>query len=352
MITNDNVLVEVENLQVAYKRENKPDVQAVQGVSFTIKEGETVGIVGESGCGKSTLAKALIRGLPSNGEITNGHIYFDGKDLASMSMKEVKSHRWWDISMIAQGAMASLDPVYTIGTQINEAIQTHEDGVSKTEGFERARELLTFVGIDPETVDNYPHQLSGGMRQRAIIAMSLALNPRLIIADEPTTALDVIVQKQILSNIREMQDENNSSMLMVTHDISVVAETCDKVIVMYGGKIMEIGTVEEIFNDAYHPYTLGLQNAFPSIDGDVEELVSIPGTPPDLANPVEGCPFKDRCPYSDPVCNEPLPARELSENHLVHCHEPVPFEEVRRTASERGMWHEKEDPSHTEVKNE
>ena len=331
-------LLEVNDLHVNYRMSDGPDVKAVRGVSFTLEQGETLGIVGESGCGKSTLAQALIKGLPNNGYIPEGQILFDGIDLTPLSNEEVKQYRWKDISMIAQGAMASLDPVYTVGAQIREAIQTHEPNTSDKEAIERARDLLELVGIDPDRVKDYPHQLSGGMRQRAIIAMSLALDPRLIIADEPTTALDVIVQKQILYRIREIQEEINSSMVMITHDISVVAETCDKVVVMYGGEIMEAGSVEEIFDDAYHPYTLGLQNAFPSIQGEPDELISIPGSPPDLSQDAAGCPFQARCPYASDVCTQSLPTKEVAPGHRVRCHEPIPFEEIRETADERDRW--------------
>lgn len=349
MSNTDTPLLKVEDLHVKYRRRDQPDVHAVRGVSFEIEQGETIGIVGESGCGKSTLAKALLRGLPSNGEITDGKIIFDGKDLTTIPMKEMKKHRWKDISMIAQGAMASLNPVYSIGNQINEAIQAHEKGVSKTEGYERAREMLELVGIDPNRVHDYPHQLSGGMRQRVVIAMSLILEPRLVIADEPTTALDVIVQKQILSKVRTVQERLQSSMLIITHDISVVAETCDKMIVMYGGEIMESGSITDVFNRAHHPYTLGLQNAFPSIEGEPRELVSIPGTPPDLAESRNGCPFIQRCPYSEDICDTPLPIKEISTEHQVRCHEPTPFDEIRRTGNEKETWRSQKTANAAEV---
>ncbi|MFB6206359.1 MAG: ABC transporter ATP-binding protein [Haloglomus sp.] len=342
-------LLDVQNLHVNYRLPDGGEVQAVRDVSFTIEQGETVGIVGESGCGKSTLAQALLRGLPQNGYIPEGKVLFDGIDLTELSNEEIKEHRWKDISMISQGAMASLDPVYKVGRQIREAIQTHEPDTTNKEALQRARELFELVGIAPDRVNDYPHQLSGGMRQRAIIAMSLALDPQLIIADEPTTALDVIVQKQILNQVKQIQRDINSSMMMITHDISVVAETCDKVLVMYGGELMEGGTTEEIFNDGHHPYTLGLQNAFPSIEGEIADLVSIPGSPPDLQNPPEGCPFQDRCPYSDDVCREPLPARQVSDSHTVWCHEPTPFEEIRRTSDDRELWQSTTEAKRQEV---
>ena len=328
-------LLEVEDLDVVYDAD--PDVHAVRDVSFSIEEGENVGLVGESGCGKSTVAKAIMGALPDNGRITNGEIRFDGEDLVGLSPGAMRQKRWDDLAMISQSAMNSLDPVYTIGNQIREAIDAHRD-VTKAEARERARELLEIVGIDADHVDSYPHQLSGGMRQRAIIAMALALNPRLIVADEPTTALDVIIQEQVLHRIRRLQREFGSSMLMITHDISVVAATCDKVVVMYGGEVMEAGTTEEIFNDAKHPYTLGLQNAFPSVAGEKKDLISIPGSPPDLSSPPRGCPFESRCPFSTAACGEPLPEIETEDGHRVRCHEPVPFDEMREESTRRELW--------------
>jgi oligopeptide/dipeptide ABC transporter ATP-binding protein len=331
-------LLEVNDLSVVYESADEPDVQAVRDVSFSLERGENLGLVGESGCGKTTTAKAILRSLPSNGRITQGEIIFDGRDITRLSRKELRKLRWKEISMITQSAMASLTPVYTINEQIREAIQAHESGVSNREARERAEELFELVGIDPGRVTDYPHQLSGGMRQRAIIAMALALDPKLIIADEPTTALDVIVQEQILYRINQLQTEIDSSMLMITHDISVVAETCDRIVVMYGGEVMEAGTTHEIFREAAHPYTLGLQNAFPSIEGERKDLVSIPGFPPDLSNPPPGCPFAPRCPWAADECEQPLPEREVSPGHRVRCHEPTPFERVRASADDEALW--------------
>jgi oligopeptide/dipeptide ABC transporter ATP-binding protein len=328
-------VLEVNDLHVVY--ESDPDVHAVRGVSFTVEEGENVGLVGESGCGKTTIAKAIMGALPSNGRITQGEILFDGRDITDLSASELKELRWEEMSMVSQSAMNSLDPVYTVGAQIREAMQAHRD-VSKDEAREKARDLLDLVGIERDRVDSYPHQLSGGMRQRAIIAMALALDPKLIIADEPTTALDVIIQEQVLYRIRELQQEFRSSMLMITHDISVVAETCDKVVVMYGGEMMEAGSTEQIFRDADHPYTLGLQNAFPSVAGEKKDLISIPGSPPDLANPPSGCPFQSRCPFATGKCDQPLPVVEPEEGHRVRCHEPVPFGQMKSESDKRELW--------------
>ncbi|MDY6818146.1 MAG: ABC transporter ATP-binding protein [Halobacteriales archaeon] len=328
-------LLEVNDLHVVY--EGDPNVEAVRGVSFTLEEEENLGLVGESGCGKTTVAKAIMRSLPDNGKITQGEIIFDGQDLTELSPSEMREIRWEKLAMVTQSAMNALDPVYTVGNQIQEAMQAHRD-ISGKEAKAKARELLEVVGIDPDQVDSYPHQLSGGMRQRAIIAMALALDPKLIIADEPTTALDVIVQEQILYRIRELQQEFGSSMLMITHDISVVAETCDKVVVMYGGEVMEAGTAQQIFKDAYHPYTLGLQNAFPSVAGEKRDLISIPGSPPDLSNPPMGCPFQSRCPFATEDCEQPLVETSPEENHRVRCHEPVPFEQIRSESNKKELW--------------
>jgi len=260
---------------------------------------------------KSTIAKGILRILPPNGEITNGSVDLNLSnrtvDLATTDMKTLREIRWDEVSMIAQSAMNALDPVYTIGEQIVEAIQIHEDTSTK-EARERTRELFEMVGLDPERIDSYPHQLSGGMRQRAMIAMALALEPSLILADEPTTALDVITQDHILEEINELKERLGSSMLIITHDISVVAETCDRVGVMYGGELVEVGPIEEVFVNPEHPYTLGLLNAFPTIEGEERELITMSGSPPDLSDPPTGCNFYDRCPYREPRCAETDPA--------------------------------------------
>lgn len=331
-------LLEVDNLSVAYEQQDAPDVEAVRGASFTLERGDNMGLVGESGCGKTTLATAIIQNLPDAGKITSGKIVFDGEDITDIASEKMRKIRWNEISMISQSAMASLNPVYTINQQIREAIQTHEDNVSKSEAKQRAEKLFELVGMNPDRVTDYPNQLSGGMRQRAIIAMALALEPKLIIADEPTTALDVIVQEQILHRINQLQNKINSSMLMITHDISVVAETCDNVGVMYGGKLLETGTTDQVYNDAHHPYTLGLQNAFPSIEGKKQDLVSIPGSPPRLENPPTGCPFAQRCPWAEPECERPLPEVTIDDDHRVMCHEPESFEQIRNDAGNKEIW--------------
>ena len=289
-------------------------VQAVNDVSFTIDEGERLGLVGESGCGKTTVAKSIMGLLPDNGEITNGTIkYTDDRrdlDLVTAEGRALRDIRWENIAMISQSAMNALDPVYTVGDQIVEAIQLHED-TSEKEARERARELLDRVGIEKDRISSYPHQLSGGMRQRVMIAMALSLNPNLILADEPTTALDVITQDHILDQIDELSRTVGNSLLMITHDISVISETCDRIGVMYGGELVEIGPLDVVFKNPEHPYTQGLLNAFPTLEGDDSELITMRGEPPDLTDPPSACNFADRCPYSEERCSTSKP--ELSD---------------------------------------
>jgi len=235
--------------------------------------------------------------LPKGGKIRKGSIIFDGVDLVPLSDDEMRKVRWKGISIVFQGAMNALNPVFKVGDQIVEAIRTHEPGVDRQTALERARNLLQLVGVDPERVDNFPHEFSGGMRQRALIAMALACNPKLLVADEPGTALDVIVQAQTLKLMRELKDRLNLSMVMISHDLSIIAETCEKVAIMYAGRIVEYGSAEDIFREPLHPYTQGLVKAFPSIKGERIRLTSIPGSPPDLLNPPSGCRFNPRCPY-------------------------------------------------------
>lgn len=331
------VLLVVKNLNIQYNT-GEGSLQAVSDVSFELKKGERIGLVGESGCGKTTLAKSLMRLLPENGEITNGEILFKGEDLVQKTNEEIRKLRWKDISMVAQSSMNSLNPVYRVGTQIIEAIQAHSKA-TKREANERCEELFRMVGLERERLQNYPHQMSGGMKQRAIIAMALALEPSLIIADEPTTALDVIMQDRILNQIIELQKEVNSSMVFITHDISVVSETCNTILVMYGGKVVEQSSTRNFFKNPHHPYTLGLQNAFPSITDIGEELISIPGTPPNLLHPPPGCRFQDRCPFVTDLCKEVTPELvDVSEGHLVACHYTDKVEEFRIKAKENKTW--------------
>lgn len=319
--------------------------KAVDDISFSLKPGENFGLVGESGCGKTTAAKSIIRLLPPNGRIVAGKIVFKGKDLLSVSKEEMRKIRWRDISMISQSAMNALDPVYKVGDQIVEAIMAHTK-ISRRKAFERTGELFSLVGIEYQRLFDFPHQFSGGMRQRAIIAMSLALNPSLIIADEATTALDVIVQDQILRCITSLLKQFRASMLMITHDISVIAETCDRAAVMYAGKITELGSTVGILKKPYHPYTMGLRNAFPSILGNKKNLISIPGVPPNLVDPPPGCRFSPRCPFSLNICkvDEPL-LIQIDTDQFAACHRGREANLLREQAARRESWEKLEDLS-------
>ncbi|SNR64226.1 ABC transporter ATP-binding protein [Halorubrum vacuolatum] len=312
-------VLDVSDLEVYYETEAGP-AKAVDGISFSIEEGENLGIVGESGCGKTTLAKAIIGILPDEGYVNNGSIEFNDTDLTELPDAQRRRYKWEEISMIAQSAMNALDPVYTIREQIVEAVETHRPGTGRTEANEIVAEMFDLVGLDAARADDYPHQFSGGMRQRAMIAMALALKPSLVLADEPTTALDVIMQDQILKRIGRIQTEINSSMMVITHDVSVVAETCDRVIVMYAGKIAEEGPVEEIFGRPYHPYTIGLKRAFPNIRKSDQDLLSIAGYPPELVDPPSGCRFAERCPLATDECREFEPPAHHNNGLRSYCH--------------------------------
>lgn len=333
-------MLTIEDLHVRYKTESGNEVHAVDGVSFEVQNNETLGLVGESGCGKTTLAKALIRLLPKNGEIVSGRVVYNGDDVTEYTIGEIRRKlRWKEISLIPQNAMNGFDPVYRVGSQIVQAIRHHEDDVSSEEAWERARELFEWVGIERERVKDYPHQFSGGMAQRAMIAMALSLSPSLVLADEPTTALDVVIQDRILGTIKELQNEIDGSMIMITHDMSVVSETCDRIAVMYGGRVAELADAETIIKNPRHPYTLGLRNAFPDITKSSQDLVSIPGTPPTLENPEERCRFAPRCPFAEDICWEESPEpEEFGDGHVVECHRADEAEYLREAASKTETW--------------
>ncbi|MCS7369257.1 MAG: ABC transporter ATP-binding protein [archaeon GBS-70-058] len=312
-------LLQVKNLKTYYQTA-RGYVKAVDGVNFQIEEGEVFGLAGESGCGKTTVALSIIRLLPPGGRIIDGKIIFNDKNILTMSEEDIRKIRWKKIAIVFQGAMNALNPVIKVGDQIVEAITTHEN-VSKEDAWKRTEKLFEMVGIDPSRAKDYPHEFSGGMKQRVMIAMALACNPQLLIADEPATALDVIVQAQILKLMRELQRKMNLSMMLITHDLSIIAETCNKVAIMYAGKIVEYADTKRIFRDPQHPYTRGLINAFPSIRGPKRKLISIPGTPPDLLNPPSGCRFHPRCPYTNDKCKKIEPElKDIGERHYVACH--------------------------------
>ena len=303
-------LLDVQNLQTEFHT-TEGIVKAVNGVSYTLEEGGILGIVGESGSGKSVSVLSLLQLLPSPpAYMKGGAAVFDGRDLMQMSKKEIRSIRGNQIAIIFQDPMSSLNPVLKIGKQIGEVLQLHL-GMSESQARQRAIELLTHVGIPmaEQRVDQYPHQLSGGMRQRVMIALGLACNPRLLIADEPTTALDVTIQAQIINLVRKLQEETGMAVIWITHDLGVVAGLADKVVVMYSGHVVEYATVEDLFADTRHPYTLGLLASLPRIEEDEAELMTVRGTPPDLTNLPVGCPFAPRCDYVVDQClaeNPPL----------------------------------------------
>lgn len=318
---NAPVLLEVTELSTDFLIKDAPPAHALVNVSFVLREGEALGLVGESGCGKTTLALSLMRLLPANGRITSGCINFMDQDLLDLDEKGIADIRWKHISMIFQGAMNALNPVRTIGDQIGEAIINHNYITDKKQVNARVAELLELVGIGPERQNQYPHQYSGGMRQRAMIAMALACNPQVVIADEPTTALDVMIQAQILQLLDNLREKLGLSIIFVTHDLGVVAEMCDTVLVMYGGVVAEYGRVDDIFNNPQHPYTRELLRAFPDLSHPTAKLVSIPGNPPRLNALPPGCRFAPRCPVAEARCHTTEPdLHQVAPNHWASCH--------------------------------
>jgi len=315
-------LLAVKNLKTHFFT-HEGVVKAVDGITFNINKGETLGLVGESGCGKSVSSLSIMRLIPNPpGKIIDGEIWFEGKNLLKLDVKQMRDIRGKKISMIFQEPMTSLDPVFTIGSEIIETIQLHQ-GLSKTKAKEKAINILKIVGIpDPEIrMNNYPHQLSGGMRQRAMIAMALSCNPTLLIADEPTTALDVTIQAQILRLMNNLKKEFGTSVLLITHDLGVIAEMCDFVAVMYAGHIVEYTDVNTLFSNPLHPYTLGLNKSIPRMDKEVERLDTIKGIVPNLLNLPVGCPFYSRCDHRVKKCLDEMPELlEVEERHFVKCH--------------------------------
>ncbi|AHG02098.1 hypothetical protein HALLA_01980 (plasmid) [Halostagnicola larsenii XH-48] len=314
-------LLEVENVDITYRMDSE-DVHAVTDASFTIDSNEYFGLVGESGCGKSTLAKSLIRGLDSNGEVTSGTIRYKGEEIQDFSEKEYNEKiRWKEIAVIPQAAMNSLNPLTKLSEQAVEIAGVHTDW-SEKKAISRLEELFDIVGLPESRVTDYPHQFSGGMKQRAIIAMSLLLNPTLIIADEPTTALDVIMQDQFLKHIDNLREKRDLALLLITHDIAVVFETCDSLAVMHGGQIAERGTTKEIFSAPRHPYTILLQKSFPDARYPDRELEVIEGSPPALREEVDYCTFASRCPWAEQQCRESMPLADSlngTDSHAVAC---------------------------------
>lgn len=301
--------------------------RAVENVSFTLGKGEMLGLAGESGCGKTTTALSIMKLLPPGGRILKGEIILDEEDLVKKTDPEMKAIRWKKISIVFQGAMNALNPVIRVGDQVAEAV-TEKESVSKAEALQRARSLFELVGLDSSRITDYPHEFSGGMRQRVMIAMALACSPSIVIADEPVTALDVIVQARILELIKELQRKLGLSVIMITHDLSVIAETCERVAIMYAGRIAELGSVKDIYKDPWHPYTDALITAFPSLVGPKRRFSSVPGDPPDLTSPPSGCRFHPRCPWQDETCRNKNPEyRNVGADHYVACNHSEKFRE-------------------------
>ena len=315
---NDNIL-EIKDLAIHFYTEDG-DVAAVNGIDLALRHGDTLGLVGETGAGKTTTTKGILRLIPSPpGKIVSGKVLFDGENLLEKTEKEMQKIRGGKISMIFQDPMTALNPVLRVDDQIAEVIRLHSS-CSKSEALKGALEMLEKVGIPASRGRDYPHQFSGGMKQRVVIAMALACNPKLLLADEPTTALDVTIQAQVLDMMKTLKDEFGTSMILITHDLGVVAETCDKVAVMYAGEIVEFGSLEHIFDETAHPYTKGLFHSLPSLDRKERRLKPIAGLMPDPARLPEGCKFHPRCPFAEERCRTVNPkAAEISPGHFVKC---------------------------------
>lgn len=312
-------VLDVKDLKMYFDTRQGP-VHAVEDVSFSVEKGSVFGLVGESGSGKSSIALTIMRLLPPNGRILSGSMSLLGQDLLSIPEEQLRKEiRWKHISLVAQGAMNSLNPVFTIGDQIREAITAHSN-VVESDATPQVKELLRKVGIAPDRYSSYPHEFSGGMKQRVIIAMALALSPDLVIADEPTTALDVIVQAEILTLLKSLQAEMKMSMILITHDLSLVAEMSNTIAIAYGGQTVEYGSASSIFHNPRHPYTIGLLKSVPNIEAKKTRLISIPGSPPDLVHPPQGCRFAARCAFATSKCVSDMPPlEEVDRGHLVRC---------------------------------
>jgi len=321
MTTHANTsLLEIENLRMYYRLASGAVLKAIDGVTFSMKRGDKLGLVGESGCGKTSLAMTILGLLPENARVFGGKILFEGDDVLGFSTRQWKDFRWKKVSMIFQAAMNALDPVYRVGKQLSDVYRLHHE-CPKEEAMEHVKSLFKIMGLPVSRMNSYPHQLSGGMKQRVIIAMSLLCNPSLVIADEMTTGLDVIIQDQIMREISSLIEQMGLSILLVSHDVSLVTEVCRKILVMYGGKMAEYGDIGDVFFEPSHPYTIGLINAFPSIRGPNKSLEALPGAPPNLATNLAGCRFAPRCPRREGLCEkEDPPAVQLSDNHMSFCY--------------------------------
>ncbi|MCY4536717.1 MAG: ABC transporter ATP-binding protein [Chloroflexi bacterium] len=330
-------ILSIRDLSVNYATQDGT-VQAVDGVSLDLEEGQRLGLIGESGCGKTTLLKAIVQVLPRNGRIVGGKILFKGMDLLQLPAAEMRQLRWREIATIPQASMDSLNPVQRVGSQLTKLLRVR-GGFSKKAALKRAADLFDLVGLDTERLMHYPHEFSGGMKQRAVIAMALALEPSLLIADEPVTALDVIVQHQILEVLRELEQELNLTVMLITHDISVVAQVCDSVSVMYAGRIVEQAAAEPFFSSPAHPYSLGLQQAFPNLARPRDVLVSIEGYPPDLREPPSGCRFAERCPFVQDACHDIDPTLEaIGDGRAAACLRSNEMDDLRIQSEDPSLW--------------
>ena len=313
------LLLSVKDVTVRYETKDEV-VHAVNDVSFDLNYGETIGLVGETGAGKTTIARTILRILPTPpAKVEKGEVWFDGQNLYDLKEEEMRQIRGGRISMVFQDPMTALNPVKRVGWQIAEAIRYHSD-VSKKEADAKAVEMLKLVGISPDRFREYPHQFSGGMKQRVVIAIALACNPDLLIADEPTSALDVTIQAQVLEMIEDLQKRQNTAMILITHDFGVVAKSCHKVGVVYAGEIIEYGTIEQVFERPMHPYTKGLFDAIPKMTTDVDRLSPILGAPPDPTNLPQGCKFRPRCKYATEACMNAVPSYKMADGHQCKCH--------------------------------
>lgn len=317
---HENELLRVEDLEIKFFMRHSV-VEAVNGVSFTIDKGERVGLVGETGAGKTTTALSILKLVPNPpGKVTGGSIHLNGESIMEKTDAEMQLIRGNDVSMIFQDPMTSLNPVMTVGEQILEVIQLHND-IPKSEALDRAKAMLELVGIPKDRFNEFPHQFSGGMKQRVLIAISLACNPKLLIADEPTSALDVTIQAQVLELINNLREEFGMALLLITHDLGVVAETCDRVMIMYAGRIVEAGSVKKVYKNILHPYTQGLFDSLPRLDVEADRLKPINGMMPDPSDLPQGCVFADRCQFATEECRKKLPEMvEYEEGHFVACH--------------------------------
>lgn len=335
----DEKILSVRDLSVHFVKE-KSVVKAVNHLSFDLTAGETLGLVGETGAGKTTTALSIMKLVPNPpGRIAGGEIFFEGSNILSKTKIELRKMRGRDISMIFQDPMTSLNPVLTVGAQISEVVRLHDE-CSRAEASAKAREMLEMVGISGERYGDYPHQFSGGMKQRVVIAIALACSPKLLIADEPTTALDVTIQAQVLEMMADLKSKLNTSMILITHDLGVVAQVCDKVAIMYAGEIVEYGTLEDIYDHGKHPYTVGLFGSIPDMDRDTKRLCPIAGLTPDPTDLPKGCSFSPRCPHSSGICRDHSPELiEVTQGHLVKCY--LLFEETDEKYEKTDGNHEK-----------